>query len=516
MKKIIYSLFVLAMAAFTFSSCEDVPAPYDMPTKPETPELSTDGTEANPYTVADAKIAATGTNVFVKAFIVGYVPDKALNEAIFSDAASAEKAPTNILIAASADETNVTNCMPIQLPAGAIRTALNLKDNPGNLKQEVILCGNIENYFGATGLKSVAYAKIGAKEFGTKPGGSTTTPDTPTDGYINETFNKSFGTFTLKNIKGTPWVIDSYGYAKATGYENTSKVTTPSESYLVSKAIDLSSSKGAALKFSYILRYATYNGEPTEGVKNQVLITENYTGDPATTKWTNITGTLTEGTDWKTWSTYTYDLTPYKGKKNIVIALHYACEAKSGTWEIKELTVKEGTPTVKPETPDTPSTGDTTTPNGDFETWVDGKPNNWKTASTACNATLTQSTDAHNGKYSVKVGGSTTANKRLGYKEMELKAGTYKIKYYVKAATETGASVQSGFVDITAEGKAGNYVYSGYINNIPNTKWTLVEQELVIPADGKYCIVIMNAKKPGGDVLIDNLTLTLGETVIIK
>ena len=182
MKNIIYSLFVLAMAAFTFSSCEDVPAPYDMPTKPETPELTTDGTEANPYTVADAKIAATGTNVFVKAFIVGYVPDKALNEAIFGDAASAASAPTNILVAASADETNVTNCMPIQLPAGAIRTALNLKDNPGNLKQEVILCGNIENYFGATGLKSVAYAKIGAKEFGTKPGGSTTTPDTPSTG----------------------------------------------------------------------------------------------------------------------------------------------------------------------------------------------------------------------------------------------------------------------------------------------------------------------------------------------
>ena len=173
MKKIIYSLFVLAMAAFTFSSCEDVPAPYDMPTKPETPELSTDGTEANPYTVSDAKIAATGTNVFVKAFIVGYVPDKALNEAIFGDAASA-------------DETNVTNCMPIQLPAGAIRTALNLKDNPGNLKQEVILCGNIENYFGATGLKSVAYAKIGAKEIGTKPGDSTTTPDTPSTGKGSE------------------------------------------------------------------------------------------------------------------------------------------------------------------------------------------------------------------------------------------------------------------------------------------------------------------------------------------
>ena len=295
----------------------------------------------------------------------------------------------------------------------------------------------------------------------------------------------------------------------------TSKETTPSESYLVSKAIDLSTSKGATLKFSYILRYATYNGVPTEGVKNQVLITENYTGDPATTKWTDITGTLTEGTDWKTWSTYTYDLAPYKGKKNIVIAFHYACEAKSGTWEIKELSVKEGAPTVEPETPDTPSTGDTTTPNGDFETWVDGKPNNWKTASSAGNASLAQSTDAHSGKYSVKVGGSTSANKRLGYKEMELKAGTYKIKYYVKAATATGASVQSGFVPVT-EGKVGDYKYSGYINNISNTEWTLVEQELKIPTDGTYCIVIMNSKKPGGDVLIDDLTLTLGETVIIK
>lgn len=174
-----------------------------------------------------------------------------------------------------------------------------------------------------------------------------------------------------------------------------------------------------------------------------------------------------------------------------------------------------GQPIGGGEKPDTPSTGDTTTPNGNFETWVDGKPNNWKTASSAGNASVAQSTDAHSGKYSVKVGGSTSANKRLGYKEMELKAGTYKIKYYVKAATATGASVQSGFVPVT-EGKVGDYKYSGYINNISNTEWTLVEQELVIPSDGTYCIVIMNSKKPGGDVLIDDLTLTLGETVIIK
>ena len=505
MKKFIYSCLFLAMAAITFSSCEDVPAPYNMPTEDESQEVlpSGTGTAADPFNVAAAvKYIDEGGDAATNKYVKGKV--------VSVDAGSYDPKYGSLKYYISDDGTTKNQFRVYNGYAGPNRTKFSGEDA---LKagDEVVICGSLT-------------IVSGTKEFTTgnyvvslNGQGGTTTPDTPADGYINETFSKSFGTFTLKNIKGTPWVIDSYGYAKATGYENTSKVTTPSESYLVSKAIDLSTSKGATLKFSYILRYATFNGVPTEGVKNQVLITENYTGDPTTTKWTDITGTLTEGTDWKTWSTYTFDLAPYKGKKNIVIAFYYACEAKSGTWQIKEMSVKEGAPTVEPETPDTPSTGDTTTPNGDFETWVDGKPNNWKTASTAGNATLAQSTDAHSGKYSVKVGGSSSANKRLGYKEMELKAGTYKIKYYVKAATATGASVNSGFVEISAENKpAGNYVYSGYINDITNTEWKLVEQDLVIPSDGKYCIVIMNTKKPGGDVLIDDLTLTLGETVIIK
>lgn len=501
MKKFIYSCLFLAMAAITFSSCEDVPAPYNMPNEPETPEVQPTGTgtAADPFNVAGAvKYIEDGGSESELKYVKGKVVSIEKFDASYG----------SMIYYISDDGTSTNQFKVYNGYAGPNRTKFSGEDA---LKQgdEVVICGNLILYSGTKEFQAGNYI------VSLNGVGGTDTPDTPGDGYINETFGKSFGTFTLKTIKGTPWVIDSYGYAKATGYDNTSKVTTPSESYLVSKAIDLSTSKGATLKFSYILRYATYNGVPTEGVKNQVLITDNYTGDPATTKWTDITGTLTEGTDWKVWSTYTYDLAPYKGKKNIVIAFHYACEAKSGTWQIKELTVKEGAPTVEPETPDTPSTGDTTTPNGDFETWVDGKPNNWKTASSAGNASLTQSTDAHSGKYSVKVGGSTSANKRLGYKEMELKAGTYKIKYYVKAATATGASIQSGFVPVT-EGKVGDYKYSGYINNISNTEWTLVEQELVIPSDGKYCIVIMNSKKPGGDVLIDDLTLTLGETVIIK
>lgn len=352
MKKIIYSLFVLAMAAFTFSSCEDVPAPYDMPTKPETPELQPtgSGTAADPFNIAAVeKYIDEGGSAETEIYVKGKV--------VSVKQGSFDPQYGSLKYYISEDGTATNQFYVYNGYAGPNRTKFSGEDalKPGD---EVVICGKVDNYQGTKEFL------VGNYIVSLNGQGGTTTPDTPAGGYINETFNKSFGTFTLKNIKGTPWVIDSYGYAKATGYENTSKVTTPSESYLVSKAIDLSSSKGATLKFSYILRYATYNGEPTEGVKNQVLITENYTGDPATTKWTNITGTLTEGTDWKTWSTYTYDLTPYKGKKGIVIALHYACEAKSGTWQIKELTVKEGTPTVKPETPDTPSTTEGISVNG--------------------------------------------------------------------------------------------------------------------------------------------------------
>lgn len=54
-----------AMAAFTFNSCEDVPEPYTLPTKPETPgntDPNQKGSESNPYTVTEAiALIKTGT-----------------------------------------------------------------------------------------------------------------------------------------------------------------------------------------------------------------------------------------------------------------------------------------------------------------------------------------------------------------------------------------------------------------------------------------------------------------------
>ena len=82
MKKIFYSMLMLAMAAMTFTSCEDVPEPYSWPTPPDnnneeevvTPQGS--GTLEDPYNVAAAQalIQTLGADVqseeiYVKGFI---------------------------------------------------------------------------------------------------------------------------------------------------------------------------------------------------------------------------------------------------------------------------------------------------------------------------------------------------------------------------------------------------------------------------------------------------------------
>lgn len=465
MKKIIYSLLVLAMAAFTFSSCEDVPAPYDMPTKPETPELQPtgSGTAADPFNIAAVEKyidegGSAETEIYVKGKVVSVKPR------------SFDPQYGSLKYYISEDGTATNQFYVYNGYAGPNRTKFSGEDalKPGD---EVVICGKVDNYQGTKEFL------VGNYIVSLNGQGGTTTPDTPAG-----------------EAKGTGTEADPFNSVAANNLATSlgSGEVSDKEYYIKGKIQEIKD------QFAAQFGNATFYIADDENSQKFLIFRTYYFGGE---KWKEGDGQLKIGDEVVVCAKLINYMgnTPETNQGGKLISVNGKTSIEGGS-----------------ETPDTPSTGDTTTPNGDFETWVDGKPNNWKTASTACNATLTQSTDAHNGKYSVKVGGSTTANKRLGYKEMELKAGTYKIKYYVKAATETGASVQSGFVDITAEGKAGNYVYSGYINNIPNTKWTLVEQELVIPADGKYCIVIMNAKKPGGDVLIDNLTLTLGETVIIK
>lgn len=152
--------------------------------------------------------------------------------------------------------------------------------------------------------------------------------------------------------------------------------------------------------------------------------------------------------------------------------------------------------------------------NGDFEIWEDGLPTGWKSASTASSATLTQSTDAHSGSYSVNVNGDEMEmqNKRLASQEITLEPGSYIFSFYAKATTTEVSQISPGYVPIVG-GTAGTYHYGNYIN-LNNTEWTQVNHEFTLAEETTVCLVVMKTKKSnyssGKAVLIDDATLSAG------
>lgn len=121
-----------------------------------------DGTADMPFGISDVKAlyvdGDTVKSVWIKAYIVGYA-NGAFNaeKVVFG---TEEALASNILIAASADETDYQNCIPVALEnkpatAKAVRDTLNLQAHPENLGREVWLKGSIVKYFGVAGVKSV-------------------------------------------------------------------------------------------------------------------------------------------------------------------------------------------------------------------------------------------------------------------------------------------------------------------------------------------------------------------------
>lgn len=165
------------------------------------------------------------------------------------------------------------------------------------------------------------------------------------------------------------------------------------------------------------------------------------------------------------------------------------------------------------DTPTPQPTGQNILTNGDFESWTDGQPDHWKTTSTAGNATLTQSTDAHGGSYSVSVGFNATSNKRLGHEEITLKAGTYTFSFYAKSTTAEASQTQAGYVEVT-NGTAGSYKYGGYVT-LNNTEWTQVSTTFTLATEASVALVMMNPKTSSyataQDILVDDATLVTSD-----
>ena len=394
MKKLLYSLAAIIFTAFTLSSCEDVPAPYELPE-------DNNGSNEEPPGEYLHEAFATSMGKFKVITQMGtpWKIDFKTAKASGYDTKSKKNTPSESYLISP--EINLSKSKGAYLKfeyiiqymsrdgVDKVLITSNYTGDPTKTEWEDItgkLTQGTDWTSFATYAKNLPAAYIGkdkvriafyysatnkgsrtweVKNVTVKEGEVTENPETPEEPkpdvlkpvngtYINESFATSFGVFNAIKAKGLPWFID-FKTAKATGYDNGSKKTTPSEAYIVSKPMDMTVSKGAHVSFEYILRYATFNGKPKEGVANQVLVTDEYTGDPLTTKWTDITGTLKEGIDWKTFYKFSANLPKeMQGKGKVVIALRYACNANSATWEVKNITVKEGT-VSEGGTPDEPS-----------------------------------------------------------------------------------------------------------------------------------------------------------------
>ena len=174
MKKFIYSCLFLAMAAITFSSCEDVPAPYNMPTEDETPEVQPagTGTAADPFNVAGVvkyidEGGSAETEVYVKGKVVSVVQG------------SFDASYGSLKYYISEDGTPTNQFYVYNGYAGPNRTKFTGEDA---LKQgdEVVICGKVDSY---NGTKEFL---VGNYIVSLNGEGGTTTPDTPTTGKGSE------------------------------------------------------------------------------------------------------------------------------------------------------------------------------------------------------------------------------------------------------------------------------------------------------------------------------------------
>lgn len=326
---------------------------------------SGDGTKESPYSVAHtiSNIYADGAQkaAWITGYIVGGVDGKSITDnAVFSAATATN---SNILISDNPNAQSIAECIPVQLPAGAVRDALNLVSNPGNLGKKVKLNGSVEKYFGVAGFKTVTEFEI--------EGGSST-PDTPvtTDPVttLSEGFNSSIPA-NWTNVKVTgdkAWYQTSYnnnGYAAMTGYKGTQP---PFDAWLITPALNV---KDATNKtFSFITQVNGY-GNTTSKFEVYAL-TSNDIATATKTK-LNPTIATAPASGYSSWvESGNLDLSSYGDIVYVGFRFYATQDANYATWCVDDVKFGDAatggetpgvgggeTPGTGGETPSTPSTG---------------------------------------------------------------------------------------------------------------------------------------------------------------
>lgn len=339
--------------------------------------------------------------------------------------------------------------------------------------------------------------------------------------YTSEALNTGW---SLQSVTADqPWITGS-NYAQATGYQKwdgaSAKSNKAVEGWLVSPAISTVGFENVKLSFDNTIKYT--NNVTGWADNHKIYASTSFDGTNASADtWTELSFTPVASTysDWTLYSSGEIQLpAEFVGKETVYIGFWFKAPASgSTTWELKNFKMEEGVAGENGgnneggnENPETPITGDNLLTNGDFETWTNGQPDNWKSTNTASSATLSQSTEAHGGSYSVKVAHDANGNKRLAYKELKLKAGSYGVSFFVKASEAT-ASINPGYTTVTDK---VNYNYNGYVNDI-TTEWQQVSYNFTLSAETEVNLVVMVPKNSAADAIIDDFTLVTSDGGIV-
>lgn len=382
-----FQFLALAFAALCFTACEDVPAPYNIFS-----EGAGQGTGSHlPYTVTfESSLGDFTTENTVGDFpwtcqhscaqITSYIDTdgdgtKENNPAtswLISPAfdltgveaahvsfdyilryANASDLATNYQVLVSKDYTKdagVAAASWTVLPLDLVQVSdWDTWTNTGNLNIPAEFC-NTANV--TIALRYIAQAKAATWEVknfvldqgagdqgaGDNGGGSGEEGGVKTLPYSEE-FSTTLGGFKNYTTSGEgAWTID-YSTAKATGYDNASKVTTAGTYYLVSPEISLAGQTAVHVSYEYILRY-------NKGDENQqVFITDAFNEATPAEGWTLLVDKHTEGTDWTTFAKEDIAIPAAYLGKTVRIAFRYNTNAESGsTWEVKNFAIAAGAP----------------------------------------------------------------------------------------------------------------------------------------------------------------------------
>lgn len=349
---------------------------------------------------------------------------------------------------------------------------------------------------------------------------------------FSEDFSQGQGDFTFNNVNLSDglsyvWKATSYNssfYLIASAYAG--GASHASESWAISPAINLSDCTTATLTFSHAINKIGEENLDRMQDMMTVWVSTDYAGDATAANWQQVTiPNYPGGTSWTFVESGKVKLDDFCGNSTVFVGFRYMSEdGISGSWEVSNFVVKgDGTPMETGGEGGGEAGGDEPQPsgenllkNGDFESWTSGKADNWD--GVVGNATVSQSTDAHTGTYSIAVNGASS-NKRLAYHALRLKAGSYTLSFYLKAATADGGSVRPGYTILT-NGSVANtqtdYVYGDYVNGLTNTAWTTGSYSFQLESDTVVNLVLMNPKSTATQILVDDVTLTTTNGAVLS